>query len=171
MQVRQSSIRGSRPKCPLDRTHRIHAHGSYKRYGKADGNEREKVFRWLCVVCGGTISVLPDTMLPYRPIGTGLIEEWFDAIFMGRAPPEATEKEKGCLNRSVTRFLQRIPILNEILGQMIAVINPTASKLWKELRKQGKLGKILRFLAEKFKSSLLGNYRCLHMWAKRVMTS
>lgn len=165
MQVRQSSVRGGRPECPIDRTHRVHSHGGYKRYGKADGTDKERVPRWLCVVCGGTISVLPDTLLPYRPVGADLLEEWFDADFMGRAPPKVTENEKGCLERALTRFLQRIPSLTEVLGQMIEILSPTATHLWVRLRKLGKLTEILRFLAEKFKTSLLGDYRCLQPWA------
>jgi len=164
MQIRQSSVRGDRPRCPLDRTHKVHSHGDYERYLKADGEEMEKVPRWLCVVCGGTISVLPDTRLPYRPVGVGLVEAYLDAVFMARAPPKVTEKEKGCLERAHTRFRQRIPSLTVVLGQMIEVINPTATQLWIGLRKLGKLGKILRCLAEDFKTSLLGDYRCLHPW-------
>jgi len=140
----------------------VHSNGSYVRFAEADGERKEKVPRWLCVVCGGTISVLPDALLPYRPVGTGLVQEWLDFVFMGRAPPKATEKEKGCLERAVRRFLQRTPSLTEVLGQMINVLSPTATQLWVRLRKLGELAEILRFLAEDFKTSLLGDYRCLH---------
>ena len=165
MQVRQSSVHGDRPECPIERTHRVHSHGVYKRYAKADGTDKEKVPRWLCIVCGGTISVLSDTRLPYRPVGTSLVEKWFDAVFMGRAPPKVTEKEKGCVERAVRRFLQHIPSLTEVLGQMINVLSPTATQLWVRLRKLGKLTEILRLLAEDFKTSLLADYRCLRPWA------
>ena len=121
--------------------------------------------RWFCTTGCGTISVLPDTMLPYRPVGTALVMTWFDAAFMGRAPPRVTESERGCLKRAHERFLQRIPSLTEVLGQMISVVSPSATQLWGQLRKLGKLGDILCFLAEKFKTSLLGDYRCLHPWA------
>ena len=161
MQIRQSSVRGDRPECPIGRTHRVHSHGGYKRYSKADGTEKERVSRWLCIVCGGTISVLPDTRLPYRLVGSDLVEKWFDAVFMGRAPPKVTENERGCLDRAIARFLQRIPSLTDVLGQMITLISPTATQLWRGLRKLSKLGEILRFLAENFKTSLLGDYRCL----------
>ena len=90
MQVRESSVQGNRPECPVDRRHRVHSHGEYERYGEADGTTKEKIRRWLCVRCAGTISVLPDAMLPYRPVGVGLIEVWFDAVFQGRAPPMVT---------------------------------------------------------------------------------
>ncbi len=161
MQVRQSSVHGDRPECPIDPAHRVHSHGDYKRYAKADGDEKEKVPRWFCTVGCGTISVLPDTRLAYRPVGTDLLENWFDAAFMGRAPPKVTENEKGCLKRALTRFLQRIPSLTEVLGQMVKIPSPTATQLWVRLRELGKLREILRFLAEKFKTSLLGHYQCL----------
>jgi hypothetical protein len=115
-------------------------------------------------VCGHTISVLPDEMLPYRPAGTCLVGKWLDFVFMSRAPPEVTENEKGCLKRAATRFLQRIPVLSEVLGQMISVIRPTASEFWTEIRKSMKLVKILQLLAEDFKTSLLGDYQCLRPW-------
>jgi hypothetical protein len=161
MQVRASSLYGRRPACPIDRAHRVHSHGSYSRYAKADGSETERVPRWWCTAGCGTISVLPDNLLPYRPIGVGLVEGWFDAVFEGRAPPAVTEKEKGCLERARIRFVQRIPSLSEVLGQMVTALSPTATQVWTQLRKLGKLKDILRFLSEKFKTSLLGDYRCL----------
>jgi len=145
----------------MDPAHRVHSHGGYKRHSKADGHGKEKVPRWFCTVGCGTISVLPDTLLPYRPVGTDLLEKWFDAAFMGRGPPAVTENERGCLERALRRFLQRIPSLTEVLGQMINVLKPTATQLWVRLRKLGKLTEILRLLAEDFKTSLLGHYRCL----------
>ncbi len=162
MQVRRSSIRGDRPECPVNPSHRVHVLATYKRYSKADGIGKETVPRWRCTAGCGTISVLPDERLPYRPVGVDLLEEWFDAEFMeGRAPPQVTENEKGCLKRALTRFLQRIPSLTEVLGQMIPVLSPTVTQLWVQLRKLGELRDILRFLAEKFKTSLLGDYECL----------
>jgi hypothetical protein len=146
----------------VDASHRIHAHSRYHRNAKADGNEKESIPRWLCTSGCGTISVLPDSQLPYRPIGTDLLEGWFDALFAGgRGPPPVTEKEKGCLDRAVARFHQRIPDLTVVLGQMISAISPTASQLWIGIRKLGKLHEILRLLAEDFKTSFLGHYQCL----------
>ena len=145
----------------MDPSHRVHVHASYKRYSKADGAEKEVVPRWRCTVGCCTISVLPDTFLPYRPVGSQLLGMWLDAELKGRAPPDVTENERGCLNRALTRFLQRIPSLTEVLGQMISVASPGATQLWRQLRKLGKLPDILRFLAEKFKTSLLGDYQCL----------
>ena len=161
MQVRRSSIRGDRPECPVDPSHRVHVHASYERYKKADGAEKETVPRWRCTAGCCTISVLPETRLPYRLVDADLLEAWFDAKLMSRAPPQVSENEKGCLKRALTRFLQRIPSLTEVLGQMINVLSPTATQLWVRLRELGKLDAILRFLAENFKTSLLGDYCCL----------
>ncbi len=161
MQVRRSSIRGDRPECPVDPSHRVHYHTYYERYSKPDGTEKERVDRWLCTAGCCTISVLPDTRLPYIPVGVDLLERWFNAQLQGRAPPQVSENERGCLKRAQSRFLQHIPSLSKVLGQMVKDLSPTATQLWVQLRKLGKLTDILRFLAEKFKTSLLGDYRCL----------
>ena len=145
----------------MDPSHRVHVLSTYKRYSKADGAKKETVPRWRCTAGCCTISVLPDTRLPYRLVDADLLEAWLDADLMSRAPPHVTENERGCLKRAHERFLQRIPSLTEVLGQMINAVSPTATQLWVQLRKLGKLRGILRFLAEDFKTSLLGNYRCL----------
>jgi hypothetical protein len=44
-------------------------------------------------VCNKTISVLADTMLPYRAVGVELLEDWLDAVHRGRDPPAVTEVE------------------------------------------------------------------------------
>jgi hypothetical protein len=145
----------------VDPNHRVHGHGSYSRHSKADGTEQEDVERWRWTAGCCTISVLSDAFLPYRPVGIELLQAWLDAELMGRAPPDVTENERGCLKRAHERFLQRIPSLTEVMGQMIKAVSPSASQLWEQLRKLGELTDILSFLAEKFKTSLLGNYRCL----------
>jgi hypothetical protein len=165
MQVRQSSVRGSRPWCPADRTHRVHAHGSYHRYAKADGPQTIRIERWLCSVCGGTISVIPDNRLPYRAVDADLAMRWFDHLLHGRAPPPpATEKERGCLERALQAFIQHIPELTRALGQIVRAITPSAAQLWTLLRRGRNLVDILRFLADDFKTSLAGDYACLRQW-------
>lgn len=153
--------------CPLDREHRVHSHGCYCRYARADGEERVRIGRWVCVVCGGTISVLPDEMLPYRAVDTTLLMRWFDDILAGRSPPLATERERGCLERSLQAFTQHIPSLTRALGQIVRTITPSAAQLWTLLRRGRNLVGILRFLAADFKTSLMRDYRCLHPWPVR----
>jgi len=167
MQIRQSSVRGERPLCPHDRNHRIHSNGCYCRYAKADGDEKVRIPRWFCVVCGGTISVLPDEMLPYRAVGADTVMRWFDAILAGRSPPPVTEKERGCLERSLEAFTQNIPALKSTLGQIVTTITTSAAQLWTQLRRGRNLVGILRFLADEFKTSLLRDYYCLRPWPMR----
>jgi len=164
MQLRQSSLKGGKVRCPSNRVHKIHGHGSYERYHHSVGGKRIRIRRWLCVVCGRTLSVLPDFMLPYRACGVDPLEGWLDAHYHQRAPPPAGELEKGCLERARKRFEQRIPSLSSRLGQMVATSHPTARKLWESLRSHGNLAEILRGLAEGFKISLLGDYRSLLPW-------
>lgn len=167
MQVRQSSLTGDRPLCPHDRDHRVHAHSSYSRRTKPDGDETVSIKRWICVVCGGTISVLPDEMLPYRAVDTSTMMKWFDAILAGRSPPPSSEKERGCLERALQAFNQHIPELKRALGQIVHAITPSAAQLWTQLRRGRNLVAILRFLAVDFKTSLLRHYDCLHPWPVR----
>ncbi len=167
MQVRQSSLVGDRPLCPHDRDHRVHSHGCYWRYAGADGQELVRIPRWFCVVCAGTISVLPDEMLPYCAVDADTVMKWFDAILAGRSPPPVTEKERGCLERSLQAFTQHIPSLTQALGQIIRIITPSAAQLWTLLRRGRNLGEILRFLAADFKTSLMRDYCCLYPWPVR----
>ena len=117
--------------------------------------------QFLCVLCRQTFTVLPDDMLPYRPIEVSKVQGWFDGVYgLGRLPP-VSEKEKGCLDRAVCNFDKRTPSLIEILGQMIESVGSGARGLWHQIRRIGELGGILQLLAESFKSSLLGDYQCL----------
>jgi len=165
MQLRSSSLHGRRPRrCPYCQHGKLHRHGSYKRHSRADGRAGEDlkaIFRYFCPLCGRTCSVLLDDMLPYRSVSVGLTQKHFDAVFNGGPAPPVTERERGCLERACKRFIERVIPLTNVLGQMIRVISPTAQKLWQALRLFGNLKKILCFLARDFKTSLLGDYRCL----------
>lgn len=165
MQLRQSSVHGDRPKCCPHCSHgKVHIHDKYDRHSKADGRsdeDQQTIQRYFCPLCGRTCSVLPDDMLPYAPVSASQTQKHFDAAFNGGPAPPATEKEGGCLRRAFKRFTKRVAPLTAILGQMIRVIRPTAQKLWQALRTFGNLAKILQLLAQNFKTSLLGDYRCL----------
>lgn len=168
MQLRRSSLRGAdRPDCSCTGTVRegrlkVHRNGGYHRYRGADGAERVWVEQFLCVRCGQTFTVVPDDMLPYRPIEVGKLERWLDAAYQATTEvPKVTEKEKGCLRRAEREFVERTPSLIQILGQMIESIGCSARRLWHQIRGIGELSEILRLLAESFKRSLLGDYRCL----------
>ena len=166
MQLRKSSLRGGRPVCPFDPNHKVHCHDQYTRYANCDGKNPliVVILRFLCVCCHRTLSVLPDDLLPYRAVPVPLVEKHFDALANGTPKPAATEKEKGCLKRAWASFSGRIEPLIALLGQMIRPVKPCAATLWCQLRQWGNLPAILAQLAEPFKTSLLGDYRCLKSW-------
>lgn len=168
MQIRRSSLKGAdRPDCPCsgqvrEGLKKVHKHDSYERYRKSEGSEKVSIEVFRCVLCGQYFSVLPDDMLPYRPIGVEKVEQHFDAEHTGAEGLQScTEIEKGCLERAAKSFAQHTQSLCNKLGQMIRSIRPDARELWRELRRFGGLEKILRMLAEKFKTSLLRDYLCL----------
>ena len=167
MQIRELPPGRDRPICPCNHCHRVYAHGSYRRYAGVDGSERVHVPRWICTQCARTISLLPENRLPYWALSVSLLGAWLDAVLLGnRAPPEPSERERGCVGRSLGRFTQRIPSLCNTLGQLIGIISPSSRELWQELLQLGKLGEILRVLSREFKISLLGDYVCLRPWGK-----
>jgi len=166
IQVRADSFSGERPACARGCGNRLHRHGCYRRYARAEGQERLEVQRYLCADCGLTISVLPVDRLPYRPVAGPRLEVYFNAqagIGSGPDPPPG-QLEAGCLRRAWTRFQTRVSTLKEAFGQLISSRISGAEQLWKELRlAKETLANILRFLAQTRNLSLLGDYRCLRL--------
>jgi len=170
-------MRGDRPECPLDRSHKVHRHGSYDRYKEPESKEKEEVPRFLCVPCGHTVSVLDDELLPYRSIRVDRLECWLNWRFGGGPEPLATrEVERGCADRALACFVRNSPSLIKALGQIVNHVRADAGSLWRVLRRLGDLGTILRQLQEKIKLpfqrpekrrglSLLGTYVCLAAWS------
>lgn len=168
MQTRISLLNGERPCCPLDPKHSVHCHGGYFRSANChEQTASKRVPRYLCYPCGHTISVLPEGCLPYRPVSVSQVQESFDARVLGTPEPPQPEQERGCLKRAWARFRQRVEALLAVLGQMIETVSPDASELWKLLRRFGNLEAILHLLGRDFKTSLLGDYRCLKPWPPR----
>ena len=170
MQTRASLLNGERPSCPVDVKHCVHHNGAYYRYANCEDVEKAvKVLRYLCCRCGHTISVLPDEMLPYRPLSAELVEGQFDTR-SGEQPEEAelTEKESGCLKRAWHRFTRRLDAITSLLGQMMQTRISDAKLIWIQLRRLGNLKVILRLLGRKFKTSLLGDYQCLKPWKPKI---
>lgn len=168
MQTRKSLLTGDRPLCPVDSKHPIHRHGKYDRY--ADCQEKTKsqwIARFLCFLCGHTISVLPEDTLPYRPVSAPLVQASFDAKVSGKPEPPVSPAERGCLKRAWHRFTQRLTALTAVLGQIMQIRKSDAKRTWQQLRRLGNLGEILHLLGRKYKTSLLGDYWCLKPWPPR----
>ena len=168
MQVRQSSFTGDRPPCPVDPTHRVDRHAHYERLANCNDNTLVSIWRFLCVICLRTLSVLPDDMLPYRAVPVPLLEQEFDARSGQGVAPPATEIEKGCLKRAWRRFIQRGTTFVTLLGQMMQFANREAKPIWNQLRRWGNLASILRRLGRPFNTSLLHDCRCLVPWKART---
>ena len=128
------------------------------------GEEKFPVQRFLCPLCGKTVSVLPANRLTYRPLEVERLQEHFDAqakVSCGLDPPPEPI-EAGCLQRAWTRFLTRVESLTNAFGQILPAGLRPGSQLWKELRRGvGSAEQMLRFLAQVCKRSLLGDYACL----------
>ena len=168
MQTRQSLLTGDRPTCPVDPKHSIHAHGKYSRHANCQELTKSKwIRRFLCFLCGHTISVLPDDTLPYRPVSVPLVQASFDAKAWGQPEPPVTEAERGCLKRAWRRFIQRLAALTAVLGQVMQIGKADAKQSWLQLRQLGNLAKILQLLGRHCKTSLLGDYLCLKPWPPR----
>jgi len=142
----------------------MHRHGCYQRYEKTTGCEKFPVQRFLCPLCGRTVSVLPANRLTYRPLEVERLQGAFDAqarVSSGLDPPPEPV-EAGCLQRAWTRFLTRVESLSNVFGQMLPTGPHTGPQLWKELRRGvGSAEQMLGFLARSCKCSLLGDYACL----------
>ena len=173
MQVKQSSVKGDRPVCPRDEAHRVHRHGSYPHFEDCEIESKVvRVPRFLCVGCQLTISVVPDTRLPYRSLGLDVLWRWFDCQFRGgQGPPEMTEKERDCAKRAWKGFESHSPTLRTALGQIVKDVGANAGSLWRALHRLSKSWPILHFLQTRIKPlehagsrrgfSLLGTYLCL----------
>ena len=120
--------------------------------------------RFLCPLCGHTVSVLPGGRLTYRPLEGPQLQLAFDrqaGIRCGLDPPPGPT-EAGCLQRAWSRFLTRVDSLKDAFGQMLPAGVRTARQLWKQLRRcVGPAEQMLRWLAQTCKRSLLGDYACL----------
>lgn len=142
----------------------MHRHGCYGRYKRPAGAEKFPVQRFLCRLCGRTVSVLPVNRLTYRPLEVERLQSAFDAqagVNSGLDPPPEPV-EAGCLQRAWTRFLTRVESLKNAFGQTLPAGPHTGAQLWKELRRCfGSAEQMLSFLAQSCKRSLLGNYACL----------
>lgn len=120
--------------------------------------------RYLCLLCGHTVSVLPLLRLTYRCLAVARLQAHFDGqakVSCGLDPPPGAT-EAGCLQRAWNRFLTRADRLKDAFGQMLPAEIHSSEQLWKELRRAvGSTEEMLRFLAQNCKCSLLGDYACL----------
>jgi hypothetical protein len=115
-------------------------------------------------MCGATVSVLPESFLPYCPVPTDRMQASLDqkaGIGAGPDPPPS-QKEAGCLKRAWSRLAARSVPLRQLCGQLLAASIASTEDLWIEIRRaMGSLREILQWLAKTRNTSLLGDYACL----------
>jgi hypothetical protein len=143
---------------------RLYRHGSYERFKEPSGQELRSIARFYCPGCGHTVSVLPEQVLPYRPVQADRVQAHFDQkaeVGTGLDPPPSIT-EAGCLERAWSRFAARLATLRHVFGQLLPATIENAAHFWRQMRQaQGSLVKILHFLADTRNISLLGDYACL----------
>jgi hypothetical protein len=135
-----------------------------KKRRKKEDNQ-ESVQRYRCYPCGRTFSVLLPHRLPYRPIRVERLQGDFDqraGIQTQGLDPPPRAVEKGCLERAWRVFTARVATLKHAFGQLVDSTVSEGLSLWKSLRPSwDSVAKMLCFLSEHHRISLLGDYRCL----------
>lgn len=143
----------------------MHCHGHYERYADPEGSALERVCRYLCRPCGLTISVLAPHRLPYRAIRAERLQGDFDQRAGIQTPaldPPPRVVEASGLRRAWSALSARVALLQEAFGQLMEDSVSEVTSLWMRLRvAMDSVPRMLRFLSEHHRISLLGNYRCL----------
>jgi hypothetical protein len=147
----------------------VHRHGTYERFAAPRGSKSEEAVeslqRYLCRPCGLTLSVLPPHRLPYCPVRAERLQAEFDKRAgiqtQGLDPPPGVV-EAGCLQRAWSALTKRVPTLKDAFGQLISKPVSDGASFWANLRQSfDSVPKMLCFLSEHHRISLLSNYRCL----------
>jgi len=155
--------------CPRGCLGMVHLHGTYERYadpaGAKEEEEKESIQRYLCPPCGLTFSVLPPHRLPYRAIRAERLRADFDrraGIQTKGLDPPPRVLEAGCLQRAWSALTARVKTLQEAFGQLVLSTVSDGASFWASLRQSfDSVPKMLCFLSEHHRISLLGNYHCL----------
>jgi hypothetical protein len=151
--------------CPWGCPGTVHRHGCYERYADPEETLQERIQRYLCRPCGRTFSVLPPHRLPYRAVRAERLQAEFDkraGIQTQGLDPPPRLVEAGCLQRAWNALTARVTTLKEAFGQLVSSTVSDGTSFWSSLRQSfDSVAKILCFLSEHHRISLLGNYRCL----------
>jgi hypothetical protein len=151
--------------CPRGCPGRVHRHGCYRRYEGPEEALQEKIQRYLCAPCGLTFSVLPPHRLPYRAVRVERLQGDFDqraGIQAQGLDPPPRVAEAGCLQRAWSALTARVKTLKEAFGQRVSSTVSDGASFWATLRQSfSSVPKMLCFLSEHHRISLLANYRCL----------
>ena len=152
--------------CPCGCPGTVHRHGMLRALCRSGRDaEEERIQRYLCRPCGLTFSVLPPHRLPYRAVRAERLQADFDqraGIQTQGLDPPPRVVEAGCLQRAWSALTARVTTLKEAFGQLVSSTVSDGASFWASLRQSlDSVPKMLCFLSEHHRISLLGNYRCL----------
>ena len=139
--------------CPPDTPRHWIGWGHYERYAGDPQHSSQKVVvpRWQCKIVTRTFSLLPDALLPYCSIRTGLVLEWLDALYTDDTRLSSLSRgvhvARGTLRSLSARFRRALPHLRlprrpaaltaATFLQGLAKLEPAAVvalfRAWKEL--------------------------------------
>jgi hypothetical protein len=143
----------------------VHRHGCYQRYDDPEASLQERIQRYLCRPCGLTFSVLPPHRLPYRSVRAERLQGEFDqraGIQTQGLDPPPRVVEAGCLQRAWSALTARVTTLQAAFGQLVSSTVSDGAWFWSSVRQSfDSVAKMLCFLSQHHRISLLGNYRCL----------
>ena len=151
--------------CPCGCPGTVHRHGCYERYADPEETLKERIQRYRHPACGLTFAVLPPHRLPYRAVRAERLQADFDqraGIQTKGLDPPPRVVEAGCLQRAWSVLTARVKTLKEAFGQLVWSTVSDGASFWSSLRQSfSSAAKMLCFLSEHHRISLLGNYRCL----------
>jgi hypothetical protein len=105
------------PYCPAETPCHWIRWGHYKRYAADPDLASQKVAvpRWQCKIVARTFSLLPDALLPYCSIRTGVVLEWLQALYVEDTPlcslGRRVHVARGTLRGLSARFRRALPHL------------------------------------------------------------
>ena len=109
--------------------------------------------------------MLPPHRLPYRSVRAERLQGEFDkraGIQANSLDPPPRVLEAGCLQRAWSALTKRVTTLKDAFGQRVSSTVSDGASLWASLRQSfDSVVKMLCFLSEHHRISLLGNHRCL----------
>ncbi len=140
------------PYCPRHTPPHWIRWGCYERWAWAPGQAARKVRvpRYQCKIVQRTFSLLPDSLLPYRCVGAGVILTWLHALFVDGVPLSPLARQvgvaRGTLRGLRVGFLRAVPHLRlprqraacpprsflEALAQLPAAAIVPLFQAWKE---------------------------------------
>ena len=117
------------------------------------------VRRFLCRVCGVSVSCLPAFAQPYRPVNTPTIAAGFE----GQDTRPEVQRWSQLIDGYWRRFENHLPVLLRQVGNAFGPVplQPAAAGFWRQLlRHCGHLAEATRQLVHQFHTCLFGTYRC-----------